>query len=69
MHIVPDQLRGPERVFFPSAQALLCWAALCVAYTAAQVLLPDATTPAELNGPVLNAAYSLLLATKLSYSG
>lgn len=62
MQIVHNQLRGPERIFFASVQAVVCGVALYLGYTAVQVLLLDASTPGGLNGGASNLVFSLLLA-------
>lgn len=66
MQIVHNQLRGPERVFFATAQAAVCGLALYVGYVAARVLAMDAADPGDLNGQSVNLTLSLVLAVALA---
>jgi hypothetical protein len=64
--IVPNQLRGPERVFFAATQALVCGLALYLGYVAARVLALDAADPGDLNGRTVNLVLSLVLVVALA---
>ncbi len=66
MQILHHQLRGPERVFFASAQAAICGLALYLAYVAARVLAMDAADPGDVNGQSVNLTLSLVLAVALA---
>lgn len=65
MRIVHNQLHGTERVFFASAQALVCALALYLAYVAASVLAVEAVAPGDREGQSLKLAFSLMLAFSL----
>lgn len=65
MQIVHDQLHGKERVFFASAQAIVCVLALYLAYVAASVLAVEAMSPGQLDGRGVKLAFPLMLAFSL----
>lgn len=65
MRIVPGQLHGTERVFFATAQAIVCVLALYLSYVAASVLAVEAMTPGQLDGRSVKLAFSLMLAFSL----
>lgn len=65
MKIVPNQLRGPERVFLAATQALVCGLALYLGYVAARVLAMDAADPGDLNGRSVNLVLTLVLVVSL----
>ena len=66
MKIVPDQLRGPERVFFAAAQALVCGSRCTWARSPRGSSPLDAADPGDLNGRSVNLVLALVLAFSLA---
>ena len=69
MQILRNRLSRPERVFFASAQALLCCAVLFVGYTAARALWIVAAGGRGAMGPGLTVMFVALLAFALAAAG